>query len=321
MSLSPGLKPERRRPLPGAGLTKRYPGFKELKELKGKISFRVPMTKYTTMGVGGAARALCQPESIKDLIDLIRLCKDKRLSFLAIGSGSNIIVSGKNTKKIFIRLTSPFFKNIEVCGTRLSCGGGALLSELLGAAEKYSLGGAEFLVGIPGTVGGAIIQNAGAHGGSISDIVKDIRVLDKETRVRILNRSQIDFGYRRSALEQFIILGATFQLRKRSRRDIGKDIRRHMKRRLSTQDYTAPSAGCIFKNPEGAGPSAAELIERCGLKGKRIGGAGVSERHSNFIINRKNAKADEVLRLITLIKDRVYRQFGIRLEEEVRIIK
>lgn len=307
--------------MPGPGLKKRYSGLRELKRLKGKTSFQVPMAKYTTMGVGGPAGALYMPESIKDLIDLVRLCKNRRFSFLAIGSGSNIIVGEKSTKVIFIKLTSPFFKKVEACGTRLSCGGGVLLSELLSIAEKSSLGGAEFLVGIPGTVGGAIIQNAGAQGGSISDIVKDIRALDKEGRVRSLNKAEINFGYRGSGLEQFIILGATFQLKKRRRKDIGKDINRHIKRRLSTQDYTAPSAGCIFKNPEGGAPSAAELIERCGLKGKRIGGACVSERHSNFIINRKNAKADEVLRLIALIKDRVERQFGIRLEEEVRIVK
>lgn len=294
--------------------------LKELKKLRGRLTLQVPMARYTTMRVGGPAKALYQPESLKDLIDFVRLCKRKKISFLAIGSGSNIIVNDYGTKKILIRLTSPFFKKIEVGELKLSCGGGLLLSELLRIAEENSLGGAEFLVGIPGTVGGAIIQNSGAQEASISEIVKDIRVLDKDARVKILNRSEISFGYRRSGLDKFIIFGATFALKRMSRKDISRDISQYMKIRLSTQDYTAPSAGCIFKNPEGYGISAAELIDNCGLKGKRVGGACISERHANFIINRKNANAGDILRLIAHIKNRVNRQFGIRLEEEVKII-
>lgn len=273
------------------------------------------------MRVGGLAQALYQPESLPDLMNFIRISKRSRISFLVIGGGSNIIVRDESIKKIFIRLTSPFFKKIEVSGTQLSAGAGVPLSELCHIVETNRLGGAEFLIGIPGTVGGAIIQNAGAQGASISDIIKDIKVLDEKVKVRVLKKSQADFGYRRSGLKQYIILGATFCLNRDDRRKIRRKIIQYMKRRLTTQDYTAPSAGCIFKNPQGVRVSAAELIEKSGLKGKRIGGACVSRRHSNFIINRKNAKAQDILRLIAFIKNKVNRQFGIRLEEEVKIIK
>jgi len=293
---------------------------KGLKSLQGIVSFNVPMRRYTTIRTGGAAAALFQPESIEALADCLRLCKERRVSLLAIGAGSNIIVKDKGIDGLVIKLSSPFFRGVEACGTEIASGAGASLSKLSYIAERNSLGGLEFLAGIPGTVGGAIIQNAGAQGKSISGIIRDVKCIDRNGRLRTFKNRQIGFGYRESGLEKFIILGVTFKLRKRERNSIRKDTSSYIERRLLTQDYTSPSAGCIFKNPKARNLSAGELIERCGLKSKRIGDASVSGRHANFIVNRGHAQTKDILYLIALIKKRVRKNFGISLEEEVKII-
>ena len=217
---------------------------------KEGVSFNAPMARHTTMRVGGPASILYHPKNLNNLIDFVKLCNKKRISFLAIGGGSNIIIKDKGTKKALIKLSSEFFKSIEVCQNNLVCGAGASLNRLCTVSESRSLGGAEFLVGIPGTVGGAIAQNAGCYGRSISELIKDIKVLTSDGRIKTLKGSQINFGYRKSGLEKFIILSATLRLSKKSRADIKKNISRYIGMRLSSQDYTAPSAGCIFKNPK-----------------------------------------------------------------------
>lgn len=315
------LNRERKRLLDNRLIEEESAILAELSALRGKIAFDVPMARHTTMHVGGPAFCLYQPDSVKDLIDAVRLCKLKKISFLAIGSGSNIIIKERGTKKFLIKLSSPFFKRIEICRTDIACGGGVLLNELIHTAESNSLGGSEFLVGIPGTVGGSIMQNAGAHLGSISDIIKDVKILDRDGNARLLKRSQISFGYRSCSLDGAIIIGAIFSLKKSNKKNIKEKIAAYIEKRLSAQDYTAPSAGCIFKNPEGCKMSAGELIDRCGLKGAKIGGACISAKHANFILNKKNATAADVLRLIEFIKDKVRQRFGIMLEEEVKIIE
>jgi len=295
--------------------------LKDAAGLKGKLSFMVPMSRYTTMRVGGAALAMYQPESLKDIIDFLRACEEKGIPLMPIGCGSNIIASDAGTKKVLIKLSAPFFRRIEVCKEEVNCGSGVLLAELCSAAEKRSLGACEFLAGIPGTVGGAVFQNAGAHGRSMSDIIKDVKVVDAQGCVSILRRNTIDFSYRRSGLNGLIIVGATLALKKRAKKSIINDISRYMERRLTTQDYTAPSAGCIFKNPAASSLTAAQLIEGCGLKGRRVGGASVSKKHANFIINNGNARARDVLRLIGIIKKRVNAAYGVELKEEVEIIE
>ena len=293
----------------------------ELKKLKGKISFNVPMKRYTTMRVGGSAQAVYCPESINSLAECMQLSRKHNTPILAIGKGSNIIVKDRPVKKIFIRLSSPGFKRIEICKTDVVCGAGASLASLCNFTEKNLLGGCEFLTGIPGTVGGAIAQNAGAQGNSISDIIKDIRYMDKQGKVRILKREDIDFSYRESGLDDYIIIGATFSLKKTDTRRIRNKTGRYIEKRLLTQDYTAPSAGCVFKNPKNARLTAAQMIDRCGLKGRMIGGACVSKKHANFIINKNKADAKDILSLIALIKKKVKMNFGVQLEEEVKILQ
>jgi UDP-N-acetylmuramate dehydrogenase len=298
--------------------------LKGLKRLEGKLLFDVPMAGYATMGVGGRALCLYQPNTLDDLTAALKLCKEKNIKILVIGAGSNIIVSDGPIERLVIKLNSKFFTKIETAkcpDNEISCGAGASLARLCSAAEASSFSGCEFLVGIPGTVGGAIIQNAGAFGSSIADIIKDVKLIDKNGTIKILTKDTIRFEYRKSGLKDIIILGAAFRLKKDKRADIQKRISGYIRRRLTTQDYTAKSAGCVFKNPDGKGISAGALIDRCGLKGTTIGGASVSKRHANFIINRGSAKAKDILQLMALIKKRVKEKFRVSLEEEVEIIR
>ena len=294
--------------------------LEELRRLDGKVSFDVFMNRHTTMRVGGPAMALYQPGSIDAVVESIRFFKRNGLPFLVIGGGSNMIVKDKGANSIFIKLSSPCFKGVEVSDKEITCGAGVLLRELIKSAEDESLGGMEFLVGIPGTVGGAIAQNAGAHGYSISDILRRVKVIDRAGEVITLSRQDIKSGYRSSGLDGYVIVAATFALYRKDRRSIRDAVMNNLQSRLINQDYSGPSSGCIFKNPAGMNISAGELIDRCGLKGNRIGGAWVSQKHANFIMNKKRATAADILELIDIIKKKVKDRFDVELKEEVKII-
>ncbi|MFC1807199.1 UDP-N-acetylmuramate dehydrogenase [Candidatus Omnitrophota bacterium] len=291
-----------------------------LTDLDGKLIINAPMSRYTTMRVGGPALALYQPKCLTDLRDAIKLISGNNISLLAIGRGSNIIVKDSGTEKIVIKLSSPFFNKVKASDNYLICGGGVFLNKICYMAERNSLGGSEFLIGIPGTIAGAIVQNAGAHGSSISDIVRDISCVNLKGNIETLKRDEISFGYRESNLAKKIIVGVTLALKTKSRKKINSLLSSYVRERLSQQDYAFPSAGCIFKNPKGSALSAGELIDRCGLKGEILGGAYISDKHANFIVNRSKAKASEIIDLASIIRIRVKEKFNITLEEEVKII-
>ena len=293
---------------------------KVFNDLDGKFIPDVTMKPYITMRIGGPARALYIPKQIKDLRELIHLCKRKRISLLPLGNGSNIIVPDKGTRKMFVKLAAPFFKKSVVCENSITCGAGLSLNSFCNIAEKNGLGGAEFLVGIPGSIGGAIACNAGAHRKEISDIIKDIRCIDTLGELITLKPQEASFKYRASNIKNLMVVAATFTLKRCKRATVQKRLGRYIKERLLTQDYTAPSAGCIFKNPKTIKISAGELIDRCGLKGFRIGGAVVSGKHANFIINKGKATAKDVLNLIQLVRKKVEIREGIVLEHEIEVI-
>ena len=292
-----------------------YPGL-----LSGKFIPNALMKLYTTIRVGGPAIGVYIPEDLKDLERVFSLCKKKRISLLPIGSGSNIIVTDQGLNNIFLKLSAPYFKRISLRKNNITCGAGVTINNLSNFAEEHSLSGAEFLVGIPATVGGAVFQNAGAYSEDVSCILENIECLDCSGNIICLNRKDIDFKYRHSGLKDTIILSAQFKLRRAKRRLIKNNIKRYLERRLSTQDYTAPSAGCVFKNPDNAGIAAGEMIDRCSLKGERIGDAQISTKHANFIINKGRARAEDILKLILFVKKRVKSVYGITLETEVEII-
>jgi UDP-N-acetylmuramate dehydrogenase len=214
-------------------------------------------------------------------------------------------------------LSSPFFQQIFFMRNIVSAGSGLLLSRLVSQACLRGLSGIEFLAGIPGTLGGALVMNAGAWGGNIGELVQDIRVMDYKGRFKVLSQKDAEFSYRESALGKYIILAARLKLRCARRAAVRKRIEENLSRRRQTQDTSLPSAGCIFKNP--AGESAGKLIELCGLKGKAVGGARVSLKHANFILNSAGAKATDVLNLMGLIRREVKNKFKVNLEPEIKI--
>lgn len=294
--------------------------IKYFKDLNGKFVFDALMSCYTTMRTGGPG-VLYYPSSVSDLASFMRISNARGISYLIIGKGSNIIINDNGVKSIFVKLSAPSFKKIRVCGDRVFCGAGVLLENFCSVAERNSLAGAEFLFGIPGTVGGALAQNAGAYGSSISDIVEEIRILNNNGEEEVLKREDILFSYRNSSLRKTVVVETIFKLTKGIISVIKEKRSDYMRERLRTQDYVSHSAGCVFKNPQNCEKSAGMMIEACGFKDRQLGGAAVSVKHANFIINKNNASTSDILSLIGMIKKMVFEKFGIMLEEEVLIIR
>jgi UDP-N-acetylmuramate dehydrogenase len=290
-----------------------------LQGLRLKVRFNEPLKEHTSLKIGGRIEYFIEPADSQVLKELLLRLKIAGLEVRVLGAGSNILAGDGLLKAAAIRLSSPAFKGIMRDGSVLYAGSGLPLSQMLSFSVKQGLSGLEFLSGIPGTLGGALVMNAGIPGREIGDLVENIAAMDYNGRIKILSGRQIKFAYRSSNLSRQIVLGAAFRLQPGNRRQIEAQVKRYFRRRRLSQDYRRPSAGCIFRNPPGF--SAGKLIELCGLKGKTIGAAGVSWRHANFILNLGGARAAEVMELMRLIKQEVRRRFGINLQLEVKIWK
>ncbi len=289
--------------------------------LKGKFTANALMKRYTTIKIGGSARGVYVPKDIEDLRKFLLLCRRKKISLMPLGNGSNIIVSDSGLKNIFLKLASPYFKSIFLKGTGIACSAGVTLNRLCDFAQHHCMEGAEFLTGIPATVGGAVCQNAGAFSKSISGILKRVMCMDRSGKIMQMGAGNCDFKYRASGLRDKIILSAEFKLKKSKAALIHKKTKNYLAYRLSAQDYQYPSAGCAFKNPGKKNLSAGELIENCGLKGKSINHAAVSQKHANFIINKGSATAGDVEMLMRFIRREVKSRYGIMLESEIEFIR
>ncbi len=289
--------------------------------LYGRISFNEPLSAHTSIKAGGPADVWIEPESIQQLRRLVQDARRTKISVFTIGQGCNIIVGKNGIKGLCVRLNSPTFKTIKFNGKYVSAGAGVALRQLIASASERSLGGYEFLSGIPGTMGGAIFGNAGARGKAIARLLREVEVLTPGGNMKRLKPENIKFGYRRSGLDGNIIISAKLELEKADKGKILALLKANLKEKIKNQDYAAPSAGCIFKNPSGGGFSAGKLIDNCCLKGKSIGDAQVSFKHANFIINKGSAKAEDIISLINLVKKKVKRVYSVNLEEEVKIIK
>jgi UDP-N-acetylmuramate dehydrogenase len=288
------------------------------KSLKGKVRLEEPLSKHTTFKIGGPAKLFIEPFDLPDLRRALSLAEINKLPVFLLGSGSNILASDKGIKGMVLRLSSGYFKNISRQGNTIKVGSGFLLSQLVLYSKKHGLSGVEFLIGIPGTIGGALVMNAGAWGKSVGDIVQEVTVMDYQGKIKILAREQIKFAYRKSSLAKYIILNCKLKLAKDAKQAVGNNITRYIKKRRNSQDLSLPSAGCIFKNPVSKA-SAGKLIDLCFLKNKRIGGACVSHKHANFILNCDNARSEDILKLISLIKKKVKQKFNINLKPEIKI--
>jgi len=295
-------------------------------DIRGKVRRGVALKSCTTFGIGGRADFFIEPADTADLKLLLNLAKRAKIPFFIIGAGSNLLVSDKGVRGIVLRLGAPFFTRVSLRGNIIHAGSGVLLSRLLRFCSEKGLCGLEFLSGIPGTLGGALMMNAGIFekgkgeervARNISDAVLSLEVMDYRGRIKSIKKKDIRFGYRDSSLRGVIVLGARLRLIKDKKTEVKKRVKVYLQRRWQGQDLSARSAGCFFRNPPH--DSAGRLIDLCGLKGRRIGGAAVSSGHANFILNTGKASAKDVLRLACLIQGRVKRNFNITLRPEVKI--
>ncbi|MBW2039318.1 MAG: UDP-N-acetylmuramate dehydrogenase [Deltaproteobacteria bacterium] len=285
---------------------------------RGDVRRQVPMREITSFRIGGPADLILFPRDLEDLQVLITLFQREGVRYLLLGNGTNLLVSDSEVREPLISL-SQGFTEIKKEGAKITAEGGVGLSQLLHFCAENALSNLEPLAGIPGTVGGGIRMNAGSGGVEMGDLISSLMVMDHLGQIRRLKRWEVSFGYRSVGLSpEDIILQGEFSLQMGKREEIMEEMEDFLRRRRGTQPLSLPSAGSIFKNPQGI--SAGKLIEGVGLKGFRLGDAMVSPMHANFIVNLGAARARDVLRLIDLIKERVYRERGVRLELEVVII-
>ncbi len=278
-----------------------------------------PMKKHTTFRVGGCARYLVEPGDVQQLSAVVNACREQKVPYYVVGNGSNLLVSDAGYNGVIIHL----FKNmseIQTEGNHMILQAGALLARAARTACREGLSGLEFASGIPGTVGGALVMNAGAYGGEMKDVVSRVTVLTSEGEPREYTKEQMAFGYRRSRLteEAGIVLETEFTLHPGRTEEIQARMEELKEKRVLKQPLEYASAGSTFKRPEGH--FAGKLIEDAGLRGFRIGDAQVSEKHCGFVINRGNASASEIAEVIRQVQDRVYAHSGVRLQTEVKFL-
>jgi len=296
----------------------------------------ISLAKFTSFNIGGRAKYFFEGNNKREIIKAVSLAKQEDLPFFILGGGSNLLVDDKGYQGLVIKIQNSGLKiQKENSNFKVAAGAGTSLSLLVSNAAENGLSGLEWTVGIPGTLGGAIYGNAGAFGKSMKDIVKEVEVFDaKDLQVKIYSLEDCRFDYRESIFKKdknLIILSAVLELKKGEKKEIENKMKRYLSERKKKQPMGFACAGSVFKNPSFAQTSrrfmtdrelsAGELIERCGLKGRSIGGAKISEKHANFIINLGKAKFSDVRRLIDLIKKRVRSKFGIELEEELQYLE
>ena len=281
------------------------------------IRFNEPMRKHTSFQIGGPADIMVIPSSEEELIKSVKICRANKLKYFVMGNGSNLLVRDGGIRGVVIKINGNFDK-IEIKKDIISVQAGALLSTTSKQALKHSLSGLEFASGIPGTVGGAVVMNAGAYGGEMKDIVKKVRVLTTENEILELSNKELNFGYRNSKVKEldWIVLTVEFQLSKSDYKKIDEKMKDFTFQRTSKQPLEMASGGSTFKRPEGY--FAGKLIDDSGLRGLRHGDAQVSEKHCGFVVNRGNSNYKEVMELIDVIKKTVRDNYGVELEMEIK---
>jgi UDP-N-acetylmuramate dehydrogenase len=289
----------------------------EIKQIfKGKISLNEKLAPFTTFRIGGVADYYVEPVDAQDILNIIKYLKKKEVPYYIMGNGSNVLISDEGIRGVVINLESGFgyLKHEE---SKIIAGAGAKIARFVDFCIQNNYAGVEMIAGIPATVGGALIMNAGAYGGEISAYVTEVQVI-KNGEVKRLSREECGFVYRNSALWNTVILEGVFQLPYGEPEEVSRKRKELLLKRNAVQPVEIPSAGCFFKNP--AGKYAAKLIEECGLKGTSVGGAMVSPKHANFIVNYDNATANDVIELVKLIRQTVREKTGIELTLEVKLI-
>lgn len=286
----------------------------------GRVEKNVLLSKYTTYKVGGMASAVVYPKNVDSLIALIKLLREENVLYKVLGNGSNVLFSDKNFEGIIIRLNE--FDDIEFFGkNNVRVGAGYSLMKLSLMAAKRGLAGLEFAAGIPGTVGGSVFMNAGAYNSDMGYIVKSVKVLTPDLRVITLENKEMNFHYRTSFLQKhrdYICLEVIIHLNKGDKNALEEVIKERRKRRIESQPLEYPSAGSVFRNPKGM--FAGQLIEELGLKGMKKGGAMISLKHANFVINYKNAKSEDIKYLIDYAHDKVLENYNVDMKVEQELV-
>jgi UDP-N-acetylmuramate dehydrogenase len=283
------------------------------------LFYNEPLANHTSFKIGGPADLLFFPRQLEELMTMLELCRSEEISYEIIGKGSNLLVRDKGVRGVVIKL-SEFNLYTEIEGKKIIAGSGNNITNLALLAKDKGLSGLEFAYGIPGTLGGAVVMNAGAYGGEMQDIVRTIRVLDDEGRLFKIEGEELGFSYRKSVFQHknWIAIDVEMEMQLESQEKIKSKMEDYLFRRQDKQPLSYPSAGSTFKRPEGY--YAGALIEQAGLKGERVGQAQVSPKHAGFIINLGQATAEDVLNLMELVQQTVEHKFGVKLVPEVKVI-
>ena len=284
---------------------------------EAKVLVNEPMASHTTFKIGGPADYFVMPETSEELAAVLKLCKEENMPYFILGNGSNLLVGDKGFRGVVIQL----YKNFDgICleGTKITAKAGAMLIRVAKEAGKAGLTGLEFASGIPGTIGGAMVMNAGAYGGEMKDVVTAVTVLTKEGEIKTLSGEEMNFRYRGSVVEDegYIVLEAVMELKEGNQEEIQARMEELSLQRRTKQPIEYPSAGSTFKRPEGY--FAGKLIQDAGLRGFQVGGAQVSEKHCGFVINKDHATAADVWELMCQVRAIVKEKFGVELEPEVK---
>lgn len=284
-----------------------------------RVLFDEPMSQHTTFRIGGPADVFVMPENYEQIREVLRLCKEEKLPFFVLGNGSNLLVSDSGYRGVIIQMDRNM-EEIRLDGEEIHACAGALLSSVAVAARNASLTGFEFAGGIPGTIGGAAVMNAGAYGGELKDVLKEVTVMTREGEILTIPADKLEMGYRTSIIKTagYLVLEAVISLKKGDEEKIRAVMKELSERRTEKQPLDYPSAGSAFKRPEGY--FAGKLIMDSGLRGYRAGGAQVSEKHCGFVINAGGATAEDVRSLMDHVIRVVREKYGVTLEPEVKFL-
>ena len=288
--------------------------------VQGRIALDEPLSAHTTLRVGGPADIMIFPESKEELRGALRIIRSAKLPLFVLGGGSDLIVRDGGFRGVCIRLGRNFSGSRPIDDRRIEALAGESYASLLRTARRASLSGLEFLATVPGTVGGGVVTNVGAYNRCFSEFIETVDLIAADGRDFVLSKKELRAHYRLIEIpEGSVVTRVVFKLEPEDREVMEATIKRYATYRRETQPLRQPSSGCIFKNPD-SGPQAGLMIDRAGLKGLAIGGAEISDKHANFLINRGGGTAEDVLELIQIVRHRVYEKFGVHLEIEVRVM-
>jgi UDP-N-acetylmuramate dehydrogenase len=290
---------------------------KSIEQFSEILQRDVSLADLTWLRTGGPADYLLTPRTESELLAVVSACRSDSLPIHILGCGSNLLVRDAGVRGAVIRIAHPLLSEIRIDGTSVEAGAAALLSSVITEATRAGLGGVEHLVGIPGTIGGAVVGNSGGRSGDIGQLIRSVRVLTQAGEVAIRRGDELSFSYRRSSIQDLVLLSAELALHRDDTDELMKRMRKNWIMKRSTQPLADQSAGCIFRNPRGL--SAGALIEQCGLKNASVGKARISDRHANFIVTESGATSADIELLIARVQSAVAAKYSVELELEIQV--